>query len=200
MDTASDFTGCIQTGDDVAATVNDLSIFVDDHAAHGVVTFHRDATGVERSLDDLVDQNAFSTAERIFLGVNSLVVGVDSFFEVVCRDTDLLSQVFNRVGVIECAGLQCSFVFRSFGVLLLFKTISVNDCPSNGFRLVKHGVTQYVASCVFFNEAFAVEVHKQEAVNMREEVRSMFFSRNSARDALDVIQTAGTCTDIDQIG
>jgi hypothetical protein len=32
---------------------------------------------------------------------------------------------------------------------------------------------------------------------MREEVRSMFFSRNSAWDALDVIQTAGAGTDID---
>lgn len=57
------------------------------------------------------------------------------------------------------------------------KTISVNDCPSNGFRLVKHGVTQYVASCVFFNEAFAVEVHKQEAVNMREEVSEFSHAR-----------------------
>ena len=162
-----------------------------------MVTFHRNATGIERGFDDLVDQNAFSTAERIFLGVNSLIVGVDSFFEVVCRNTDLLSQVFNRVGVVECSGLQSNFVFWSFGVLQLFKTVCVNDCPSNSLRLIKHGVTQYVTSCVFFNEAFAVEVHKQEAVNMREEVKSMFFSRNSAWDALDVIQTAGAGTDID---
>lgn len=91
MDTACDFTGCVETGDDVAVTVNDLCIFIDDDTAHGVVAFHRNTTGVERSLDDLVDQNAFGTPKRILLGVNSLVVSVNSFFKVVCRNTDLFS-------------------------------------------------------------------------------------------------------------
>ena len=140
MDTACDFTSCVETGDDIAAAVNDLSVFVDDHAAHRVVTFHRDATGIERSLDDLVDQDAFGSTKRIFLSFNSFVVRVDCFFQVVCRNTDLLSQIFNRVGVVERACLQSGLVFRSFGVLLLFKTVSINDCPSDSLRLIKHGV------------------------------------------------------------
>ena len=165
-----------------------------------MVTFHCDAACIERGFDDLVDQNAFGSSQRIFLGVNSLVVSVDSFFEVVCRNTDLLSQVFNRVGVVERACLQSGFVFRSFGVLLLFKTVGVNDCPSNSLRLVKHGITQYVTSCVFLNEAFAVQVHEEEAVNVCEEVRRMLFSGNAAGDALDIVKTASTCADIDQVG
>ena len=89
VDTACDFTCSVEAGDDIAVAVNDLCVFIDDDAAHCMVTFHRDTTGIERSLDDLVDQNAFCTAERIFLGINSFVVRVDCFFQVVCRYTDL---------------------------------------------------------------------------------------------------------------
>ena len=129
------------------SAVNDLSVFVDDHAAHCVVTLHRDATCIERGLDDLVDQYAFGYGREDLSWCQQLCCRWRlASFRLFAGTPIFLAKFFNGVGVVERACLQSGLVFRSFGVLLLFKTVSVNDLskrwPSAGqaWRRVKRHV------------------------------------------------------------
>ncbi len=83
MNTASHFTDCMESGNDLTVSINDLGVGIDHNTAHGVVHGHTSVTSPERSFLDLSQIVGFLTT-CIMTCFSALVVLFNSLHEI-CR-------------------------------------------------------------------------------------------------------------------
>ena len=165
VNAASDLTRRIEMRNRLAIAIDDFGLRRDGKTTHGVMHSHRETSGKERCLFDLLNKHGRLAAEGILLRFDGLVVFGDGSLEVFGGHLKLERQIVKRIGLHRVASRICTV--KGFLGTSLHGVVAVHiaDAENNLRGRAQNGVGNDVSTLVFTHEAVTVLVDENDTLD-----------------------------------